>query len=203
MKFGDGHIVAKAGSIDEDPEGRLHLQLEQNIQMSQMFLLAALSKVKEKYAPKVDDILSFLYSSPIFLEMQRELISEGLAAFQSGDYVKSIHVLIPQIEQCTRTLLSLLGIATDKPVARQPGINDVKNMNDVLSDERVQTALSENVWRYFYVLFVDRRGLNLRNRVAHGLVSAKELRYPVAAQVFHSLLTLSLLRVQKPEQPAQ
>jgi hypothetical protein len=77
VKFDDGHIVATAGSIDDDPEGRLHLQLAQNIQISQIFLVTALSKVKDKYAPNVEEILSFLYSSPVFLDSQRELLTEG------------------------------------------------------------------------------------------------------------------------------
>jgi hypothetical protein len=70
-------------------------------------------------------------------------------------------------------------------------------MNDVLSDERMREVLTEDIWRYLTVLYVDKRGFNLRNDLAHGLLSAKAFTRPLADCVFHSLLTLSLIRVKK------
>ena len=70
----------------------------------------------------------------------------------------------------------------------------LKNINDILADERVRTSLGERVWRYLQVLLSDKRGLNLRNRVAHGLLNINEFNRPVADQVFHALLALSLIR---------
>jgi hypothetical protein len=50
------------------------------------------------------------------------------------------------------------------------------------------------------VLYIDRRGLNIRNDLAHGLMEMKMFNRAVADRVFHSLLVLSLLRaVSKPD----
>jgi hypothetical protein len=70
----------------------------------------------------------------------------------------------------------------------------VKSMGEVLRDPRMQVVLSESRWRYLSVLYTDRRGVNLRNNVAHGLVSLEALNKPTADLVFHSLLSLCLLR---------
>jgi lysyl-tRNA synthetase class 1 len=92
-----------------------------------------------------------------------------------------------------------MGIPPQKSVPRHPGITDVKNMNDALGDPRVQAVLTENVWMYLTVLYIDRRGMNLRNDLAHGLVSVRAFNQSVADRVFHSLLVLSLLRKKEPD----
>jgi hypothetical protein len=68
-------------------------------------------------------------------------------------------------------------------------------MNDVLDDARVRQILTENLWRYLAILYVDRKGgLNLRNNLAHGLVGPEIFNRQMADRVFHSLLALSLIR---------
>jgi len=142
--------------------------------------------------------LNLLYESPVFAETRRELLHEGLLAYQNGDFVKAIHVLVLQIEHTMRHLLSLLGIPTTKPVPGQPGIMDAKSLNDALIDERVRAALTENLWRYLFVLYVDRRGFNLRNNLAHGLIGPEGFNHHIADRVLHSLLALSLMRAKEP-----
>ena len=70
-------------------------------------------------------------------------------------------------------------------------------MNDVLGDPRVREAMRENLWRYLSVVYIERRGgLNLRNDLAHGLVSPKAFNRSIADRVVHTLLALSLMRTQ-------
>ena len=71
-------------------------------------------------------------------------------------------------------------------------------MNDVLNDERARSALTENLWRYLSVVYIERKGgLNLRNDLAHGLVDPKSFNRGIADRVFHTLLALSLMRPSK------
>jgi hypothetical protein len=70
-------------------------------------------------------------------------------------------------------------------------------MNEVLSDARMREKLTENLWRYLTVVYIDRRGLNLRNDLAHGLVPPDGFKRHVADRVFHTLLALSLMRAQR------
>jgi hypothetical protein len=194
----DGRPTAKIGSIDEDAEGRLYKQLGETISFYQPFLGFVLEKLREKYAPSVEDMLGYLDQSPLFSESRRELLQEGLRAYEQGDFVKAIHVLVPQIEQSLRNLLSLLQIPTTKTVARHPGIEDVKSMNDVLADLRVRQAMTENLWRYLSAVYIERRGgLNLRNDLAHGLVSPKSFNRSISDRVVHTLLAVSLMRAQE------
>jgi hypothetical protein len=67
-------------------------------------------------------------------------------------------------------------------------------MNNVLEDERVREVLPEDVWRYLTLLYIKRRGLNLRNDVAHGLIPLEGFNESIANRVLHSLLVLSPIR---------
>ena len=194
-----GRPVAQVGSDEDGSEGRLFQQLVQTIGFYQPFLSYVIEAVMAEFQPSVDDILAVMYQSPLFLESRRSILRDGLSAYMSKDHVKAIHVLVPQIEEMLRTLLALMGIPPQKSVPRHPGITDVKNMNDALGDPRVQAVLTENVWMYLTVLYIDRRGMNLRNDLAHGLVSVRAFNQSVADRVFHSLLVLSLLRKKEPD----
>jgi lysyl-tRNA synthetase class 1 len=189
-----GRLVARVGNADEDSEGRLFRQLAQIVGFNQAFLSYVIEAVIAGFQPSADDILAVLFRSPLFLESRRSILRDGLEAYLSKDHLKGIHVLVPQIEEMLRTLLALMGIPPHKSVPRHFGITDVKNMNDALGDPRVQAVLTENLWRYLTVLYIDRRGMNLRNDLAHGLVSVEAFNQSTADIVFHSLLALSLMQ---------
>ncbi len=189
-----GRALAKIGTDDDGSEGRIFQHLAQTIGFYQPFLSYVIEAVVTEFQPTADDILAVLYQSPLFLESRRSILRDGLSAYLSKDHLKGIHVLVPQIEEMLRTLLALMGIPPQKSVPRHPGITDVKNMNDALGDPRVQQVLTENVWMYLTVLYIDRRGMNLRNDLSHGLVPGEGFNQPVADRVLHSLLLLSLLR---------
>ena len=128
------------------------------------------------------------------METRSGLLRDGLVAYEQEDFVKAIHVLVPQIEQILRSFLGHLGRPILRTVRNHPGIMDARSMNDVLSDEFMRKVLTENLWRYLEVVYVDKRGLNLRNDLAHGLLSPTVFNRQLADRVFHTLLALSLMR---------
>jgi hypothetical protein len=195
VKIANGRAIAMIGTLDDDPDGRLHNQLGQTMNFHQPFLVRALGRLRERYSPSLNDILDCLFDSPMFANSRRDLLREGLIAYEQRDFLKAIHVLVPQVEHTLRAFLSLVGIPTLKTVPRHPGIMDAKNMNDVLDDARIRQILGQNLWRYLAILYVDRKGgLNLRNDLAHGLLEPEMFNENVADRVFHSLLALSLIR---------
>jgi lysyl-tRNA synthetase class 1 len=190
----DGHTTAKINSLDEDPDGRLHKQLAETVGFYQPFLADTLAKLRERYAPTTENVLDFLCQSPLFAESRNGLLRDGLLAYEQEDFVKAIHVLVPQVEDILRNFLGHLGRPTLKTIRNHPGIMDAKSMNDILNDERIRTVLTENLWRYLEVVYIDKRGMNLRNDLAHGLLAPNAFNRHVADRVFHTLLALSLMR---------
>ena len=191
-RIADGHIVAKAGSVQDDPDGRLLMELAKDIEFNAPFLNASLRKVIEMHSLSAESILDHLYESPVFDHSRRELLKAGIEAYLGGDHVKAIHVLIPQIEHSLRKLLGLLGIPTRKAVRN--GTMQVKNLNDVLREEPLIQCLGEDVQLYFLTFLADQRGQNVRNRITHGLTSFAEINQHLADRILHVLLVMALTR---------
>ena len=190
----DGRTQRRIGDADDD-EGRLYYQLAQTMTFTQPYLYIVLSKLRERFSFSVDDLLAYLYECPVFPIRRKPLLREGLEAYLRGDFLKAIHVLVPQLEESLRSFLALIGIPPVKNVPRHPGITDVKSMNNILEDERVRAVLPEDVWRYLTVLYIERIGFNLRNDLAHGLMPLEQFNEYMANWVFHSFLILSPIRI--------
>lgn len=73
-------------------------------------------------------------------------------------------------------------------------------MNDLFADPRIRETLTENLWRYLAVVYADRRGLNITNNMAHGLIPRAAFARRMGDLVFHTLLALSLMRASERKQ---
>ena len=195
----DGRFAARAGSIEDDPEGRLIMQLAQQIDFYNFLLNRTLDHLRKKADITNDLILSVLYESPVFVEERRPLIEEGIAAYRAGDHAKAIHIILPQIEQALRELLCLMGVPTLK--AGRNGTVQVKNLNDILREPAIKQALGDDVRLYLQTFLADERGQNIRNLVCHGLAASALFNYRLADQALHALLTVSLVRANPAEPP--
>jgi hypothetical protein len=184
----------KAVIDPDDEEGTLHHQINQYMAFGQGMLHHSLRRLFEKFSASAEDVVSFVYQSPIFLESRRALVQSGVQAYLDGDFIKGIHVLVPQVENTLRSLAAMSGIPVYKTVHGASEITDVKSMNNILEDQRVRSMLTEDLWRYLTVLYIDRRGLNLRNDLAHGLVNTESFNPLICDRVIHSLMVLGMMR---------
>lgn len=194
----EGRFVATAGSVEQDPDGRLIMQLAQNLGITAQFLTITMERARERHALDPEKIASFLFASPVYDATRRATILEALGAYFSGDLVKFVHLAVPQIEQALRTLLGLLGQPMFKPTRQ--GAMDVKNLNDLLREEAIKACFDENTQLYLLTFLADRRGVNLRNDLCHGLLPVDRISPPLANQVLHVLMTLALVRENKSPQ---
>jgi hypothetical protein len=190
------HFAAQAGSIEKDPEGRLIMQLAQNLDIQNVFLQETLKQLRNKHTITADTILAVLDESPIFSAERRPLLKEGIQAYLDGDHTKAIHVLVPQIEQALRQLLSLTGAQTLK--TGRNGMVQLKNLNDILREPTIKTSLGEDLRLYLLTFLAEERGQNIRNNICHGLASPEQFNQALSDQVLHALLAVSLVRRQEP-----
>jgi hypothetical protein len=94
--------------------------------------------------------------------------ASGIRAFETGDYWTACHVLTPQVERELRKL-ALATSANVRRLVSDQGI-EVASLNSLLDDETFIKVLGDDLTRCLSALLTDPRGLNLRNRVAHGLL---------------------------------
>jgi lysyl-tRNA synthetase class 1 len=94
-----------------------------------------------------------------------------------------------QVENSLRELLKLLGVSETK--TDDKGAFEFKNMNNVLHASRVREALDEKLWSFLKALYTDKRGIDLRNLVAHGIARVEAFKQINAGLVVQSIVLLS------------
>jgi hypothetical protein len=186
-----GLPIARVGTYEEDPEGRLVHDLTRHLGLMPSFFIRGYEKIKEKFSLTNEVLMDGLFSSLLFKADRRAFFAEGFAAYEAGDYLKAVHVLVPQMEGVLRNLLEIMEIPVTKTV---DGMTELKNMNDVLHEERVRDALEERWWMFLKILYTDKRGFNLRNDLAHGIAPIEVFGIGAAAMVIQSIVLLWVIR---------
>jgi hypothetical protein len=136
--------------------------------------------------------MEVLASSPLFDESRKGLLSDGIAAALSNDYAKAIHILVPQIEHMLRSLAGQIGIPKTTAGGTR-GTMQARGLGDILNDKVLKNSMDENIRLYLVAFLVDQRGLNLRNRVAHGLMEIDQLDRSLSNRLLHVFLMLSFI----------
>ncbi len=198
-KVSEGQVVGNIGSGDSDPEGALLHDISKAIGYAMPFLEKALARARERYSATPEQIVEFLFKSPAFTVRFQGIIKLGVEAYFAGDHPKAIHLLVPQIENALRFLLTLLGRPANKPRRGDPSSMTEKTLTDILEHEPViMEMLGEAAHVYLLSFLADPRGRNLRNRMSHGLMAAEEFNGGTSDRVLHILLMLGTIRRKEP-----
>jgi Domain of unknown function (DUF4209) len=198
-RFEAGHVAAIVGSQDEDPDGRLINQIANRIGFEVPWLAVAFDKAKTRYGLEPEQLVGVLMESPLFGEEQRAVLVEGISAWLIGDHVKAIHVLVPQVERAIRRLAGLIGIAITGR-GRTKGTMQIRGLGELLNDDLFARLVDNNLRKYLLAFLVDQRGINLRNRVAHGLLEHPQMGQGLSDRLLQVLLALGCLEPKRNEE---
>lgn len=117
----------------------------------------------------LEDVASFLRYSP-FVPIGREVLFViGIHAGLHGRFVEALHVLLPQLENLLRCLHQQDGTATS--TLNQYGIQEDYDLNRLLRMAESENLLGKDLCFVLRVVFTERWGYNLRNELAHGMLS--------------------------------
>jgi len=144
-----------------------------------------------------DDIIEFLKeNSDVFTEESLKFIKDGIERYFNGDFIGSIHILIPQIEAAIRFMMQNAHIPTTIQI--RDGILE-GDINHYLKDPAVkQNILGENFSFWLRILLTEKiGGLNLRNNLAHGLIEYDSLNCEIVSGILFIFLKLGCLRIKK------
>ena len=190
-----GQIQADLGDESGDPDGKVVHETSTYMQFESPWLAWILDHMTRQglHAPH---IIEFIRPSPLFADDRLSLIRRGLEAHFLGDYVQSIHLLIPQIEAALLRLLPLAGKPTNKPHRSGRGVMQSKNLNDLLPRDKwpIPGEDGENLRMYLLAALAHPKGLNIRNDVCHGLWPADRFTKWVSERLVQVLLSISLVR---------
>ena len=192
---GEKGMSARVDDTRGDPDGRMAFETARHIQMESIWISWALDHLIENGLTS-DQIVDFVSESPLFTDDRLPLVRRGIEAHILGDYVQSIHVLVPQIERGLINLVFLLGRPSTKAARSGRAVTQFKSMNDALEDKAAAEVLG-NLRMYLVATMAHPKGMNIRNDVCHGLWSADKFNKTSGERVLHVLLAVSLLRKRK------
>ncbi|SDK52980.1 protein of unknown function [Methylophilus rhizosphaerae] len=188
----DGLTVATIGSIEDDLEGRLIHQATTSINLNNLWLDQVLKRVLSHHNLNAESLTEYFEHSPLFPKEKLSLIKAGIVAWFEKDYLTCIHILVPQVEAALREVLRCLGGSTIKPAREVNGFKFI-GLGDVLHHPLIEQKIHSDILFHFKALYIDARGINLRNELAHGLIRAELLDSNTANHVIHSLILLRCL----------
>ena len=187
-----GRRTTELGSVEEDLEGRIVLQICQSIQLKIYWIVLGLDHLKKNKSLNENTFSKHLFKSFVFPERCYRVIKEGVTSYFNENYIASCSILIPQIESSIREIISQTGGA----IYKSAGF-DLRPLGSLLKDIKfikIFEELNHNIPNYLQVLLTEKRGFNLRNSICHGLASSNFFNQNIATCVIHILLILSLCR---------
>ena len=186
----EDRVVAKIGSVEDDPFGRLIHEAKLRFSFLGVWLFEAFERLMEKHDVQPEHFVGWANRHGVFADMA--LLLEGVRAWFNGDFAKATHILIPQIEVAMRTIAGQIGIPVTKALPKIPDASVAIGMGDILYTAKVTDELGLDLTLHLQALFADPRGLNLRNEMAHGLLGPAAFDGHVVRLLIHTLLMLGV-----------
>ena len=187
-----GRRVATIGPFSEDREGHLFQYLSNTIRIDTLLLHFIFEEAINRGILTTHEIMKFLRMSCIIEKDRFIIIQKATDAYLAGEYMVSIHLLIPQFEEAIRNLVEMNG---GNIMVQKNDIFNLKTFDHLLNDEIVTDVFGEDRAIYFRVLFTDNRGWNIRNDVAHGMLDSEHFfNKQNIDRILHAFLCLGMVR---------
>ena len=134
-------------------------------------ILPALNQLTFEHRILIRDLRDVVVDNPFVPEGREELFAQAFLSGFHWKFPESMSILVPQIENSLRHLLERSGveITTRHKIGLQPYIQLGTILNE--TRETLDSIITTDVRKELKVLFNDQNGPDLRNRIAHGLMS--------------------------------
>lgn len=194
------HVAGRVGSVADDLPGRVLVHTAQVLQLYHLKLRETISAAVERHGIQPADLVWWVNKAALLEEKKLSLLHAGIQAWFNRDYYKALHLTIPQIESALRSMVDKVGRPITKAASNVPGVSVAINMSDILYNTATIEALGPlgpHLALYMKAVFADPRGLNLRNKFAHGLLDAEDVDERSVLLIVFGLLIIALW--QRPE----
>lgn len=153
----------------------------------------ALARLKCEHSFTEWAFIDLAQNCPIVPRDHAVLIGKALFAGYSGEFGLAVHVLAPQIEHLVRTRLKREDIKTTTLSA--DGVENEVGLASLVEKPEVTTLFGADLAFELEALFCDARGPNLRNQVAHGLLTDRAAHDESALYAWWFTLHLIVLTI--------
>lgn len=146
-------------------------------------------KLIGEYDLGVDDLMKKFDRWGLLDNRNRPFIEIGMKNFFEGDYISSVHILVPQFESTMRRMFSNAGFPTTS--IKKGTAQHEETFNEFLNREDIKSSLGNDIHKFIQIVMVEQAGLNLRNQIAHGLINFSDITKAQCLLVIYLFLVLT------------
>lgn len=161
-------------------------------------IIPALRQILSEHAISKNSIFNICNISPIVPKSNVNLISHAIWLGFELDFSTAIHLIAPQMELIVRGQLQSNGVHTDRScedgIEHEKGLSallDIKECNDIFGKDNVFELKA---------VFASSSGPNLRNEVAHGLLTDDSAQYAAPVYAWWMLFRMVMHSITMPAQ---
>lgn len=131
-------------------------------------ILPAQAVINIEHRLSLRHFIQLCYNSCFVPSGHEYLWALGLNEGMKGNYGVATSVLAPQFEHLVRGVLRSIG--TQTRIIQDDGTEDEKSLNALINEPALVDKFGDSIVFEMRLLLCDPQGVNLRNRVAHGLI---------------------------------
>ena len=137
-------------------------------------IVPAMNQLNFEHSLGLEDMVDLVVDNPFVPPGHEELFARGFLAGFRWNLAESLSILVPQLENALRHVLA--GVGHEVTTRDKHGLQNFIQMGTMLSERRqdLEAILGTDIVREPRVLFVDQNCVDLRNQIAHGLMSHEQ-----------------------------
>ena len=196
----DDRVAATASSPEERHK---YLEMQAHSQKMYVFLQLrheAFSRLRGERGLCSGDVMAHLEGWSLMPTKKIPFFRRAIQAYFEGDYVVALHLLIPHLEDLLRRILRFADVPSRG--FSSDGTQTEQVLGDVLRNPKVVAVIGEPLQRTLLFVMTDEQGFNLRNLVAHGMVSDHQCTTGAVEVILWLLLSLTVLRRTGKDMPS-
>lgn len=177
------HLAEKPGGVfqtEDEQELTLKAQMMQELQWHRGLMVdggikPALQVINGEHFITREDLIFLVEDNPFVPPGKEGIFLRGLHAGISGDFLVAAHLLLPQVESSIRHLLTHYAHEPRTSKLKADFTQPERDLNELLYDEDVEKVLGPDLVFTLRALLTEPGfGANLRNNLAHGLMTTDQ-----------------------------
>ena len=125
--------------------------------------------LRENFSFSRDDFNFLVVNNPIIPKGRENIIKSGIYYGAIGELFVALHILAPQIENLFRYIAEISGAITT--TINNKNTSDAKLLSSVFDTPELKDCYNTDILFLFKGLLNEKAGANIRNNIAHGLMS--------------------------------
>lgn len=157
------------------------------------FIEPARVQILNEHHPTLHSLAFLVQNNPFVPPGHEGVFLRGIHAGFHGDFLVAAHLLVPQIENSMRHVLSINGV--DVSILNSDGTQPLKMLGGIFDIEETLQIFGESIHFELRGLLIEKTGADFRNRIAHGFATEGECYGPAAVNLWWLVLRLCLIPI--------